>query len=60
VLTIGVEEVDVVASRAAGGHAQARAHFLGEDQVPQALRGENIFFSARPKDFQGLSRCSIG
>jgi len=59
-LAVRVKQVDVVAGRAAGRHIQARAHFLGKDVVPQALRGPNILFSASPNDLKTGSRSCMG
>ena len=60
VLAVRIEQVDVVAFRAADGHVQARPHLLGEDRVPQALGCANILFSASPNDLQALTRGSSG
>ncbi len=47
-----VEHVDVVAGGCALRHAQARAHLLDEDEMPQALRLANVFFIASPNHIQ--------
>jgi hypothetical protein len=52
VLAERVEHVDIVPCGRAVRHAQACAHFLGEDQVPQALRLANFVFIACPNNFQ--------
>jgi len=52
VLAKRVEHVDVVARRRPLRHAQARAHFLGEDQVPQALSLPNFIFMTSPNHFK--------
>jgi hypothetical protein len=33
-------------------HAQASAHFLGKDQMPQLLRLANVSFIASPNHFK--------
>jgi hypothetical protein len=52
----GVEEIDVVPGGRTDRHAQARAHLIDEDLVPQALGLADFVLRARPTHVEASAR----